>query len=297
MYSPVPGVYIHHDYASAEHFHDITIADRFTISEGGKTIIDARTESVSDAPPKNSNLFLLAGLNPVGAGEVMEVPTLVTGTNGSPVENTNVEVVVVHDVLSPDGKLNEAKVLTRTNLSLDEPALKHAAEAPMLRMDGSTQSGAATHPREIVFTEKFVPRRPLPTGSGVGPTGLSGLGPGVFPPTAVAPPQFPPLPPNSQGVITCGSCVPTGSQPPPVPPNAPRRVKIGGQVEAAKIIAQPQPVYPPLALQARIQGDVVLHAIINKEGRVAEFQVISGHPLLVHAAIEAVQQWRYARRC
>jgi hypothetical protein len=195
LYSPVPGLYIHYDYASAEHFHDLTIADRFTISEGGKTIIEARTESVSDALPKNSNLFLPTRLNPIGAGEVMEVPTLVTRTSGSPAGNTNVEVVVVHGILSPDGKLNEAEVLTSTNVSLDERALEHAANAPMLRMDASTQSGAAQHLREIIFTEEFVP-------------------------TPAAPPRFPPLPPSGQSAITC--CVLTGPELPPLPLAPPR---------------------------------------------------------------------------
>ena len=83
--------------------------------------------------------------------------------------------------------------------------------------------------------------------------------------------------------------------PPPPPPAAPKqtRIKLGGQVVAAKLVAQPQPVYPPLARQARIQGNVVLHAIIDKDGRVGELQVISGHPLLVQSALEAVKNWRY----
>jgi protein TonB len=82
---------------------------------------------------------------------------------------------------------------------------------------------------------------------------------------------------------------------PPPPPAAPKqtRIKLGGQVVAAKLVAQPQPVYPPLARQARIQGNVVLHAIIDKDGRVGELQVISGHPLLVQSALEAVKNWRY----
>jgi len=83
---------------------------------------------------------------------------------------------------------------------------------------------------------------------------------------------------------------------PPPPPPAPKqtqRIKLGGQVVAAKLVAQPQPVYPPLARQARIQGNVVLHAIIDKDGRVGELQVISGHPLLVQSALEAVKNWRY----
>jgi len=91
---------------------------------------------------------------------------------------------------------------------------------------------------------------------------------------------------------------PTGTTiPAPVPPaqdnNVATRVRLGGQVQAAKIISQPQPVYPALARQARIQGDVVVHAIIGKDGRVNELQVISGHPSLVKAAFDSVKQWRY----
>ena len=71
------------------------------------------------------------------------------------------------------------------------------------------------------------------------------------------------------------------------------RIKLGGQVQAAKSWHQPQPVYPPLARQARIQGKVVLHAIIDKDGRVSQLEVVSGHPLLVQAALDAVKQWRY----
>jgi periplasmic protein TonB len=87
----------------------------------------------------------------------------------------------------------------------------------------------------------------------------------------------------------------------PAPPSTPQsnsakaatRIKLGGQVQAAKIILQPQPVYPALARQARIQGTVVLHAIIGTDGRVNELLVISGHPLLVQAALDSVKQWRY----
>jgi periplasmic protein TonB len=54
------------------------------------------------------------------------------------------------------------------------------------------------------------------------------------------------------------------------------------------------PVYPALAKQARIQGEVRLGAIIGKDGTIQQLRVISGHPLLVPAALEAVKQWRYA---
>jgi len=83
--------------------------------------------------------------------------------------------------------------------------------------------------------------------------------------------------------------------PPPPPPKAaaPKRIRVGGQVEAAKLIFQPKPEYPPLAKMARIQGTVRLEAVISKDGTIQDLRVVSGHPLLVKSALEAVQRWRY----
>ena len=83
------------------------------------------------------------------------------------------------------------------------------------------------------------------------------------------------------------------SAPPPPKAATPSRIKQGGNVTAASIVTQTRPLYPALARQARIQGNVVLHAIIDKDGKVAQLEVISGHPLLVQAALDAVKQWRY----
>ena len=52
-------------------------------------------------------------------------------------------------------------------------------------------------------------------------------------------------------------------------------------------------MYPALAKMARIQGTVRLDAVINQDGTVWDLRVISGHPLLVRAALEAVKRWRY----
>jgi len=79
----------------------------------------------------------------------------------------------------------------------------------------------------------------------------------------------------------------------PPPPKAPQRIRQGGNVQAALIMNRVQPQYPPLARQARVSGTVKLHAIIAKDGTVQELQVISGHPLLIQAALDAVRQWRY----
>ena len=80
----------------------------------------------------------------------------------------------------------------------------------------------------------------------------------------------------------------------PVVPSVPQRVLVTSTIEAAKLISRVQPAYPALAIQARIQGNVVLHAIIGRDGQVSELQVLSGHPLLVNAALDAVRQWRYS---
>ena len=80
---------------------------------------------------------------------------------------------------------------------------------------------------------------------------------------------------------------------PPPKAAAPVRIKQGGAVTAASIITQTRPAYPALARQARIQGTVLLHAIIDKDGQVAKLEVVSGHPLLVQSALDAVKQWRY----
>jgi protein TonB len=54
-----------------------------------------------------------------------------------------------------------------------------------------------------------------------------------------------------------------------------------------------QPSYPPLARQARIQGTVVLQAIIGKDGSIEHLRAVSGHPMLIPSAIDAVSQWKY----
>jgi protein TonB len=61
----------------------------------------------------------------------------------------------------------------------------------------------------------------------------------------------------------------------------------------AYLVHRVQPTYPTLARVARIQGPVVLQAMISKSGNIEHLQVLSGHPMLVRSAAEAVQQWRY----
>jgi periplasmic protein TonB len=73
----------------------------------------------------------------------------------------------------------------------------------------------------------------------------------------------------------------------------PQRVRISPGVSKGLLTYRTEPTYPPLARQARIQGVVVLTAVIDKGGNIQNLQVVSGHPMLAPAAIEAVKQWRY----
>jgi len=59
------------------------------------------------------------------------------------------------------------------------------------------------------------------------------------------------------------------------------------------LIRKTQPTYPALARSARIQGIVVLQAVISKQGTIENVTVLTGHPMLIPAAIDAVRQWRY----
>ena len=71
------------------------------------------------------------------------------------------------------------------------------------------------------------------------------------------------------------------------------RIRVGGNVEAGKLVNKVQPEYPEGARQARIEGVVRLHAIIGKDGSIIQLEVVSGHPLLLQAALDAVRQWVY----
>jgi periplasmic protein TonB len=64
-------------------------------------------------------------------------------------------------------------------------------------------------------------------------------------------------------------------------------------MQPGMLIVRVEPRYPPLAVQTRTQGEVVLAALIGRDGRVENLHAVSGHPLLIKAALEAVSQWRY----
>ncbi len=127
---------------------------------------------------------------------------------------------------------------------------------------------------EIIREDSFdVPGPELAIGI---PGGVKGGTPGGIP-FSIPTTMVPPLPP-----------------PPPVGTKAtkPRQVRVS-HIDPAKLIFQPKPEYPPVARMARIEGTVRLEAVIGTDGRVENLKVLSGHPLFLKAAVDAVSRWRY----
>jgi protein TonB len=86
-------------------------------------------------------------------------------------------------------------------------------------------------------------------------------------------------------------------EPPPPPPPAANRapIRIGGQIQAPTLVHRVEPFYPPTAVDARLQGIVILEAVVDRDGTVAEVKVLrSANGLLDREAVLAVKQWRYS---
>jgi len=85
--------------------------------------------------------------------------------------------------------------------------------------------------------------------------------------------------------------------PPPASPaivQGPKKpVMVGGDVKPPRLLFGPEPKYPILAKQSRISGIVVIDAVIDEHGNVTGMRAISGHPILIPAALEAVSKRKY----
>ena len=152
-----------------------------------------------------------------------------------------------------------------------QPARETRANTSNLSRDGRVIAPPSV-PREIARLDETIAPPPVDLGrSGVSggtgdPSARSGIFGSIGGPNVVAPP------------------------PPPPPSVRPPRVS---HMMEGNLIYRVQPQYPALAQQARVQGIVVLRAVISREGKIENLQVISGPPLLVKSAIDAVLQWRY----
>ena len=84
-----------------------------------------------------------------------------------------------------------------------------------------------------------------------------------------------------------------GSAAPPPKVAAPQKLRVSSGVADGLKIHDVTPAYPQMARIAHIQGDVTLQATISKSGVIENLRAVSGHPILIQAAMEAVRQWKY----
>jgi TonB family protein len=68
---------------------------------------------------------------------------------------------------------------------------------------------------------------------------------------------------------------------------------VSAETMAKRIVTKVEPAYPEAARSAGTEGLVVLDAVIRPDGSVKSLRPVSGPDLLVHAATEAVQSWKF----
>lgn len=98
---------------------------------------------------------------------------------------------------------------------------------------------------------------------------------------------------NTANGVATGVGPRAATPPPPLTPRSPQSGLRMGTTTGGSLVRRVEPAYPPAARAARIQGVVLLQTLIDKTGQVVETSVVSGHPLLNDAAVQAVKQWKY----
>jgi len=150
-----------------------------------------------------------------------------------------------------------------------------AAVVKVVKMQSEVINGQLRTPTKIPEKIQMIKEEEAPPDLGAG--GVPGGVPGG-------------IPGGSAGGVIGGIISSTANLPKVA---TPQRVRVSSGVSTGLLIKKVQPTYPALAKQARIQGHVLLQAEISKDGTIQNLQLISGHPMLAPAAIEAVRQWRY----
>jgi periplasmic protein TonB len=182
-----------------------------------------------------------------------------------------VGVLLVLPLLRPAG-LPLLRQLS-TPVSIGQPL----ADAPTMRAHTGANATAPSSASIFLRPSRFSPAVPAASDDG--------------PPVASSGPYIPGLKGGTDGVLNS-----VGGGDRPMMPAAP--VTVAGPVKVSHmsegdLVHKILPAYPVLARAARLQGQVVLQAVISKQGGIENLRVLSGHPMLVPAAIEAVRQWRY----
>jgi hypothetical protein len=155
-YSPAPGSYIAYDYSKNLVFHGKLIANAFTVTQAGQTIIEAQIQSVTD-PEKNPAQFQPAGLNQLGVGPVMSpawrsrirLPAPSGTTSGT------ARMVALHGLQSPSGQISDVEVLASSDPSLNEAALAFISQWTGGMMGQEANAGVTPQSHEFIVTIEY----------------------------------------------------------------------------------------------------------------------------------------------
>jgi protein TonB len=158
-----------------------------------------------------------------------------------------------------------------TTLSFDvvTPVVPPAPPPPRTRPPGDTPAPPDVNAAPTVAPDGVAPER-------------------VLPPVESGGPDIDVVP---GGISSSADRVP----PPPPPPPAPRpaAIRVSSGMTPPTKVRDAAPAYPAIAQAAGVQGIVIIEATIGLDGAVVDARVLRSVPLLDHAALQAVRQWRY----
>lgn len=154
-YSPVPGSYVFYDYTNAIPFHKQIIPGKFTLTQDGQTIIQARVESLTDPTEADAGLFESTGLIQVGVGSLMSPPWHIGSYESSKTNPKSIQIVVLHGMVSPQGTLGEVEVVASSNPGLNQAALERASGWQKWRSSADDEPGVTPQSHEVFMKVWF----------------------------------------------------------------------------------------------------------------------------------------------
>jgi protein TonB len=174
------------------------------------------------------------------------------------------------------------------SLRIDKPLVVPAGRATNIETHARPDKAPAPNKPQTEFTEgklifKGIPEKVKPYADRF--TDVGSTDPGPYVPGSTGLPQGDP----TLNRLLASNNKPVVDAPPEITHH---RVPIS-RLDPGMLIKQVQPIYPKLAVMTHIEGTVLLAAVIDTQGRITQLRALNGHPLLIPAAIDAVQQWRY----
>jgi protein TonB len=205
------------------------------------------------------------------------------------------DVVFRMDIMSADQKqlANESVRVLRTRpspLTPDAPQTPPASTAAVAPAVTAPAAPAASEPAPEEESKPVGPPRVTK------PFNTESLSRRLRPATATDLPDAPAAVREASAVpsMPAGlSSVPSAVAAPPPPAAEKASTPLGGQIESARLVSRKDPEYPKMARDAGAKGTVKLIATVGTDGRVLRVKAVSGHPLLIRPATEAVMEWVY----